>query len=177
MKDPMTLREFLAEHDPDGTRTKADIEAVRDSYGNSPLVIVRHGRFAAVLALMPSDGKGAHLDIDVHPFVNGLKATAGVFGMTRGRRHQGLPVTGTASAGFNSANLVAVLIGEQGEVPAVPEHPLEQLEQAARATRARARVPAAPRPEVTTRDDEPLLPGPLPEELRVNGTVYVRCPD
>jgi hypothetical protein len=173
----MTLREFLAEHDPDGTRTKADIEAVRDSYGNSPLVIVRYGRFAAVLALIPVDGEGARLCIDVHPFVNDLKATAGVFGMTRGRPQAAFPVTGTTSHTWNSSNLVAVLIGEQGEVPADPEHPLEQLEQAARATRARARVPAAPRPEVTTRDDEPLLPGPLPEELRVNGTVYVRCPD
>lgn len=115
---------------------------------------------------------GAHLDIDVHPFVNDMKATAGVFGMTRDRPRAAFPVTGTTSHKWNSSNLVAVLIGEQGKIP-VPESPPVQ---AARATRARARVPAATRPEVTTRDDEPLLPGPLPEELRVNGTVYVRCP-
>jgi hypothetical protein len=112
MSDPKTLTEFLTAADPDGTRVVADIEAVRDGDGNSPLVIVRHGRFAAVLALMPFSNADAHLCIDVHAFADGEQATAGAFGMTTGRRHE-LPATGTTSRGWNSASLVAVLIGEQ----------------------------------------------------------------
>lgn len=111
----MTVDEFLSCHDPDGTRVVADITPQRDAAGNSPLVVVRHpdGRLAAVLALMPFSGEGAHLCIDVHPFADGRDATAGVFGMTTGRRWQ-LPDTGSTSHGWPSANLIAVLIGEQG---------------------------------------------------------------
>lgn len=105
----MTLAEFLARHDPDGTRVLADITPVRDSDRNSPFIIVRHGPHAAVLALMPFDD---HLCIDVHPFESGQDATAGVFGMTTGRQWQ-LPDTGTTSHGWPSAHLVAVLVGKQ----------------------------------------------------------------
>jgi hypothetical protein len=109
-----TLKEFLARYDPDGTRTVADITPVRDKDGSSPFVIVRHGRFAAVLSLIPFDGDGAHLCIDVHPFADGRDATAGVFGMSRGYRSTLQPSLGTTSHGWASAHLVAVLIGEQG---------------------------------------------------------------
>lgn len=109
---PETLTGFLTRYDPDGTRVVADITPERDADGNSPFVIVRHGRFAAVLALMPFSGDGEHLCIDVHPFADGKDATAGVFGMTAGRQWR-LPGTGTTSHGWPSAHLVAVLIGRQ----------------------------------------------------------------
>jgi hypothetical protein len=105
MSGSKTLTEFLAAYDPDGTRIVADIEAVRDADGYSPLIIVRCGRFAAVLALMPIDGK--YLDIDVHPFTDGQEATAGAF-------------------------RVAVLISKRGEVP-VPDSPLVQAAREAQA--------------------------------------------
>lgn len=112
-----TLAEFLARYAPDGQRVAADITAERDADSNSPLVIVRHGRFAAVLALMPfngnSVGDGAHLCIDVHPFVDGLDATAGVFGMTEGRKVTFPDETGQHSHGWPSAHGISVLIGEQ----------------------------------------------------------------
>jgi hypothetical protein len=112
MSDPKTLSEFLATYDPDGTRVIADITPVRDDDGNSPFVIVRHGKFTAILALMPFSGDKAHLCIDVHAFVNDMEATGSVFGMDEGRRYT-LPATGTTSHGWDSAGLIAVLIGEQ----------------------------------------------------------------
>jgi hypothetical protein len=103
------LAEFLAVYDPDGTRVIADVTPARDADENSPFVIVRHGEFTAVLALMPFED---HLCVDVHPFTRGGDATAGVFGMTEGQRWC-LPDTGTASHGWPSAHLIAVLIGAQ----------------------------------------------------------------
>ena len=42
--------------------------------------------------------------------------TAGVFGMSKGKRWA-FPETGTTSHKWNSAALVAVLVGEQGTKP------------------------------------------------------------
>jgi hypothetical protein len=119
MSDTKTLSEFLATYDPDGTRVVADVEAIRDNDGNSPFIIVRHGRFAAVLALMPFTGEDAHLCIDVHPFADGEQATASIFGMSNGYQADLVINDATRTTSFRrpSANLVAVLIGEQGEVP------------------------------------------------------------
>jgi len=103
-----TIDQFLAMH---GTRVVADITAERDADGNSPLVVVRHGRFAAVLALMPFSDN-THLCIDVYPFADGTEATAGVFGMSDGQRWC-LPAHGPTSHGWPSAHLIAVLVGEQ----------------------------------------------------------------
>lgn len=105
----MTLAGFLARYDPDGTRVAAEITPERDKDGSSPFIIVRHGRFAAVLCLMPFED---HLCIDIHPFTDGQDATAGAFGMSDGRRVS-FPVTGTTSHGWHSAHLVTVLVGEQ----------------------------------------------------------------
>jgi len=110
---PRTLDEFLALYDPDSTRVVADITPARDADGNSPFIIVRHGRFTAVLALMPFTGEGAHLCIDTFSFVDGKDATAGVFGMSNGQRSALLPSLGTKSHGWYSAHTVAVLFGEQ----------------------------------------------------------------
>ena len=112
-----TLAGFLSAYDPDGTRVIADITTERDDDGNSPFVIVRHGEFTAVLALMPftasAGDPGSHLCIDIHPFVNGLDAAAGVFGMTEGSRVRFPEVTGLHSHGWPAARLVSVLIGRQ----------------------------------------------------------------
>ena len=109
-----SLAEFLAVYDPDGTRVVADITPVWDADGSSPFVIVRHGRFAAVLSLIPFDGDGAHLCIDVHPFADGEDATAAVFGMSDGYQWWLKPGTKTTSHKAASARGVSVLIGEQG---------------------------------------------------------------
>jgi len=107
------LSGFMARFDPDGSRTAADITPVRDADGNSPFVVVRHGKFTAVLSLMPFED---HLCIDVHAFADGQDAAAGVFGMTTGRRFT-LPATGQTSHGWNAARLITVLIGKQGTEP------------------------------------------------------------
>lgn len=104
-----TFGEFMRAFDPAGTRTVTEIRPVRDADGNSPFVVVRHGRFTAVLALMPFDD---HLCIDVHPFADDRAATAGVFGMSAGRTWR-LPVTGALSHGWPSASLISVLTGRQ----------------------------------------------------------------
>lgn len=110
-----TFDGFMAAFDPDGTRVIADITPVRDADGNSPFVVVRHGRFAAVLCLMPFSGDDGHLCIDVHPFADGQDATAAPFGMTDGRRVQ-FPPTGKTSHGWPATHGVSVLIGKQAAV-------------------------------------------------------------
>lgn len=113
-RDSMTLEEFLTRYDPDGTRVITDVTPERDADGNSPFVIIRHGRFAAILCLMPFDGEDAHLCIDVHPFADDRDATAGAFGMSDGTRVCFPAVTtGTTSHGWPSAHLVSVLVGKQ----------------------------------------------------------------
>jgi len=77
----------------------------------SPFIIIRHGEFTVIVNPI---GLGDHLSVDVHSFVAGEDATAGVFGMSTGKRWS-LPKTGTKSHGWPSANLVAVLVGEQTE--------------------------------------------------------------
>jgi hypothetical protein len=108
-----TFGEFMATYDPDGTRVAFFIEPRRDPDGNSPFIVVRHGEFTAVLALMPM---GDHLCIDVHPFVSGQDAAAGVFGMTDGRRYTGFGETGETSHGWPATRGVSVLVGEQAAV-------------------------------------------------------------
>jgi hypothetical protein len=107
------LGRFMARFDPDGSRTVADITPVRDANGDSPFVVVRHGEFAAVIALMPL---GDHLCIDVHPFVSGQDAAAGVFAISGGHRIE-LPPTGRTSHGFPAVGIASVVIGEQGTGP------------------------------------------------------------
>jgi hypothetical protein len=108
----MTLTEFMTAF---GTRRVIEIDTTRDAAGNSPWIVIRSGQFAAVL--VPQDLDGEYLDIDVHPFVNGLGATASVFAMSGGRDVPGLAKTGTTSYRRPSAQLVAVIIGEQGTDP------------------------------------------------------------
>lgn len=105
------LDEFMSRYNPNGTHpvteVSVDTETARDG---SPFIVIRHGNRAVVVNPLAFDD---HLCVDVHPFVNGKDATAGAFGMSAGRR-VAFPHTGTTSHGWASTNLVAVLVGEQG---------------------------------------------------------------
>lgn len=81
---------------------------------------VKYGKYEARISLMPLTD---HLCIDVYAYVDGERATAGVFGMSEGVRRE-LPnrnpeakhqAPRTTSHGWNSDHTIAVLIGEQGE--------------------------------------------------------------
>lgn len=109
---PMSLKAFLEFYNKNGEHPVTEIELPPDITNASPFIIVRSGPYTAVInPLRLSD----QLSVDVHPFVDGEPATAGVFGMPLGRRVR-FPATGTTSAGFPSASLVVVLVGEQAEV-------------------------------------------------------------
>lgn len=104
---PRTLGEFMSRYNGDGSHPVTEINVTPGE--GSPFVVIRNGDYAAVInPLALSD----HLSIDVHSFVHGDSATAGVFGMTTGRRWT-LPPTGHTSHGWHSAALVAVLVGDQ----------------------------------------------------------------
>ncbi len=95
---------------------------VGDTDDRWPSVLVTAGDKAAVVRfknVAADDPHEQHLCIDVHPFVHGRKARAGVFGLEVGRRLEGFPdsqADGT-SHGFPAAHLVAVLVGRQADTP------------------------------------------------------------
>ena len=103
------LDEFLAEYNDDDSHPVTVID-VAGKDEPSPFIIINHGDFTVIVNPI---GLGDHLSVDVHSFVKGDDATAGVFGMSTGKRWA-LPETGTTSHKWNSANLIAVLVGEQG---------------------------------------------------------------
>lgn len=104
------LNEFLTFYNKDGSHPVTEIELnPNDGYNDSPFIVVHSGPYAVIINPQQLDDQ---LSIDVHPFVGGEPATAGVFGMPFGRRVR-FPATGTTSAGFPSASLVVVLVGEQ----------------------------------------------------------------
>ena len=110
------LNEFLAEYNgatvttPLGDEHPVTVIDVAGKDEPSPFIIINHGDFTVIVNPI---GLGDHLSVDVHSFVKGDDATAGVFGMSTGKRWA-LPETGTTSHKWNSANLIAVLVGEQG---------------------------------------------------------------
>lgn len=79
--------------------------------GFSPFIVIRHKGMTMVLN---PQGFDDHMCVDVHSFVDGKDATAGVFGMTEGYRYtlEGAPPT--TSHKWPSAEMVTVLLGEQG---------------------------------------------------------------
>jgi hypothetical protein len=103
------LNEFLAEYNANEEHPVTEINVTQDD--PSPFIIIRHGDKTVIVNPL---GLGDHLSVDIHSFVAGEDATAGVFGMSNGKRWA-LPETGTTSHKWNSANLIAVLVGEQGE--------------------------------------------------------------
>jgi hypothetical protein len=105
--------DFLAKYNASGEHPVTIIDVPDSNAASSqasPFIVIRHGD---KVALVNPIGLGDHLSVDIHSFVAGDDATAGVFGMTKGARWE-LPETGTTSHKWNSAALVAVLIGEQG---------------------------------------------------------------
>lgn len=80
-------------------------------------ILVQYGDYKAIINVMGvGEGDGAHLCIDVYPFVGDDLARASVFGMEAGRRIDGFTAEqaeGT-SHGLPGAPLVAVLVGKQG---------------------------------------------------------------
>lgn len=119
-----TLQEFLetyASGDAASRVTTIDIEESRQDGPLSPFIVVNYKAndgtvYTAVLNPM---GLSDYLDIDVHPFVNGKDATAGAMGMgasAKGGR-VGFDDGQSTSAGWPSAQLVAVFVGEQKHTP------------------------------------------------------------
>jgi hypothetical protein len=107
-----TFDDFMKRYNPDGTHPVTEIEAPAGAPRNtSPFIVVRSGRWTAIVNPLAFE---KYLDLDVHSFADGEDATAGVFAMSEGRRYPTLRDTGTTSAGWPSARLVAVLIGNQG---------------------------------------------------------------
>lgn len=109
-KTERTLEDFVAHY---GGLKQKIVEIDLDDYdmSNPVFIVVRCGRYAAVLNPMNATD---HLDVDVHPFVDGRQARAGAFGMDDGFRYPMGTGTGVTSHGWPAAALVAVLIGEQG---------------------------------------------------------------
>lgn len=124
---PSTLDDFLARYNGEtehGPAIEIEVEE-----GHSRFIVIRHGSHAVVVnPIALSD----HLSVDVHPFEDGERAVGGVFGMTEGERFS-LPKTGRTSHGWPGSNLVAILVGRQGEEPredckdcGCPEEPAHQ---------------------------------------------------
>jgi hypothetical protein len=108
--------EFMNCYNPDGTHPVTVIEAeTGDGRDASPFIVISAdaGRRIVIVNPLAFDD---HLCVDLHPFVKGDDATAGVFGMTEGRRVSLPADTGTTSHGWPSANMIAVLVGEQARV-------------------------------------------------------------
>ena len=105
-------QEFMARFAP-AERGRPVIEIDLDATDEplTPFIVVKHNGNTVVLNPMPLND---HLCVDAHPFKDGEAATAGVFGMTNGGRYS-LPETGTTSHRWNSAAMVALLIGEQSD--------------------------------------------------------------
>lgn len=113
MSSPQTLEEFVNRFGGKDNYPTIDLEPEPTQW---PSFVVRYGEHAAIVQFMGvGEGEGAHLCIDVHPFVGGVKARAGVFGMEVGRRLEGFADSDAAgtSHGFPAAALVAVLVGKQ----------------------------------------------------------------
>jgi hypothetical protein len=105
----MNLEEFLTRYTKDDEHPVTEINMTLGGRDHSHFIIVRYGKFTMIInPLTLSD----HLSVDCLSFVDGEVATAGAFGMTHGTRSE-LEDIGTASHGFPSAALIAVLLGEQ----------------------------------------------------------------
>jgi hypothetical protein len=105
---PISLDGWLAGVKAGGTHPVTEIDVSRES-DKSPFIVIRHGDYAVVINPLAFN---EHLSVDLHPYADGVRGTAGAFGMTDGRRVQ-FPDTGSTSHGWPSTALVVVLVGEQ----------------------------------------------------------------
>lgn len=115
------LAEFLATYAEGTNRVILNmiVEPFNEAAGQySPFIILRDqlGHVAVVNPMAQAD----HLCIDVHSFKDEADATAGVFGMSDGKRFV-LEHTGTTSHGWPSASLVACIIGAQADAGIRPD--------------------------------------------------------
>lgn len=99
---------------PDGNHP---VFEVGDTIEAWPTIVVRFGDTTAVMQLcgVGADGDHPHLSIDIHAFVSGRLARAGVFGMENGKRYEAFDddtAPGT-SHGWPAVQGVTVLIGAQ----------------------------------------------------------------
>lgn len=106
----MNIDEFLSTYNPNNEHDVITIDVAERESEYSRFIHVKHGKYEVVLSVIPLSN---HLCIDVHSFVDGEDATAGVFGMSDGQRSK-LSDLGTTSHNWPSAHLVAVCVGEQG---------------------------------------------------------------
>ncbi len=84
---------------------------------NSKLILIHYGNRDIVLNPM---GMDEHLCVDVHSFIDGDRVAGSAFGLTEGHRNGMTPLAGRdtpTSHGHNGANVIAVLLGEQGSRP------------------------------------------------------------
>jgi hypothetical protein len=106
--DTTTFDGFRRAFLPDKHTTVIDVP---ENLLERPSVVVRYGRYTAVLDLMPQDD---HLCIDVHPFVDGAAGRAAAFGMERGRRIElAAHLCPATMLGQPAVSLVSVLVGDQ----------------------------------------------------------------
>lgn len=110
-----SIDEFLATYNSSNQHEVIDVKVEPSTQDKqSPFIILNHGPYTFLINPM---AQSDHFCLDVHTFIDGVEVTAGVFGMSDGRRWQ-LPNTGTTSHGWPSASLIAVLLGKQAEVKA-----------------------------------------------------------
>lgn len=84
--EPQTLDDVIETYcDDENLLLDVDLIAYQAEYGKrTPNIIVRAGEHAVMINLIvvPDSQRAGHtyLDVDVHPFVNGVEATADVIG-------------------------------------------------------------------------------------------------
>jgi len=101
MPVPESIEKFLQTYNPDGRHPVYEIEIdpdTEEAVKTCPFIIIRHGRFAAVIGAMGLKGQ---LDLDVFPYIDGKPGKGTAFGMTAGARED-IPLS----------DLVAVLIDD-----------------------------------------------------------------
>src|SRR5207248_497839 len=115
-----TFESFMHRYGPaDGRYTVVEVGETIDQW---PTVVVRFGDKTAVLQLCgvgadTGDGDdggteddGGHLSIDIHTFVGGQLARAGVFGVENGRRYEAFGDTAPGTShGWPAVQGVSVL--------------------------------------------------------------------
>jgi hypothetical protein len=109
--DTTTFDGFRRAFLPDKHTTVIDVP---ENLLERPSVVVRYGKYTAVLDLMPQDGQ---LCIDVHPFIGGEAGRAGVFGMEQGRQVElATHLCPATVSGHPAVSVVSVLVSDQSPV-------------------------------------------------------------
>ena len=106
-----SLTEYRNRHNPDGSHPVTEVTLPPGtSFYRTPWILLRAGAHTVLIAPVLLDD---HLSVDVTAFSGDELVTAGIFGMTPGRRFS-LEETGRTSHGHPSAHAITILVGEQG---------------------------------------------------------------